>query len=62
MPPINAQIRSWLTLSDVLAHSDTKLIIFHGGLLISQEAFWRGVFKIIMSFESDQNRVVYMVV
>lgn len=60
--PKNVQIRSWLPLSDALAHSDTKLIIFHGGILISQEAFWRGVPMIIMPFAFDQHQVTLLLI
>lgn len=60
--PKNVQIRSWLPLSDALAHSDTKLIIFHGGLLTSQEALWRGVPMIIMPFALDQHQVLISMV
>lgn len=53
----NVRIRSWLPLSDALAHPKTKMIIFHGGLLTSQKAFWRGVPMIIMPFAFDQHQV-----
>lgn len=55
--PKNVQIHSWLPISDILAHPKTKAIIFHGGLLTTQEAFWRGVPMIIMPFGFDQHQV-----
>lgn len=60
--PKNVQIRSWLPLSNALAHPKTKLIIFHGGLLTSQEAMWRGVPMIIMPFGLDQHQVCFFFV
>lgn len=54
--PKNVQIRSWLPLSDALAHPKTKLMFFHGGLLTSQETIWRGVPMVIMPLGLDQHQ------
>lgn len=54
--PKNIQIRSWLPLSDALAHPKIKLIFFHGGLLTTQETIWRGVPMIIMPLGLDQRQ------
>lgn len=54
--PKNVQKRSWLPLSDALAHPKIKLIIFHGGLLTTQETIWRGVPMIIMPLGLDQRQ------
>lgn len=54
--PNNVRIEPWLPLSDILAHSNVKAIFFHGGLLTTQEALWRGVPMIIMPFGLDQRQ------
>lgn len=54
--PKNVQIRSWLPLSDALAHPKTKLMFSHGGLLTTQETIWRGVPMIIMPLGLDQRQ------
>lgn len=54
--PKNVQIRSWLPLSDALAHPKTKLMLFHGGLLTTQETIWRGVPIVIMPLGLDQHQ------
>lgn len=59
--PKNVQIRSWLPLSNALAHPKTKSIIFHGGLLTTQEALWRGVPMVIMPFGLDQQQVCFLI-
>lgn len=59
LPP-NVQIRPWLPQSDVLAHKNVKAIFFHGGLLTTQEALWRGIPTIIMPFAIDQRQVLHM--
>lgn len=55
--PKNVMVRSWLPISDLLDDSKTKAIFYHGGLLTTQEALWRGVPMIIMPFGLDQNQV-----
>lgn len=55
--PNNVRIEPWLPLSDILADSNVKAIFFHGGLLTTQEALWRGVPMIIMPFGLDQRQV-----
>ncbi|XP_031617544.1 UDP-glucuronosyltransferase 2B7-like [Contarinia nasturtii] len=52
--PKNVMIRSWIPVSDVLAHPKVKAIFFHGGLLTTHEAIWRSVPMIIMPFGLDQ--------
>lgn len=55
--PCNVRIQPWLPVSDILAHSKVKAIFFHGGMLTTQEALWRGVPMIIMPFGLDQQQV-----
>lgn len=57
--PENVLIQSWLPVSDILADSKVKLIFYHGGLLTTQEAIWRGVPMIIMPFGFDQRQVKF---
>lgn len=54
--PKNVRIEPWLPLSDILADPNVKLIFFHGGMLTTQEALWRGVPMIIMPFALDQQQ------
>ncbi|XP_031638676.1 UDP-glucuronosyltransferase 2C1-like [Contarinia nasturtii] len=54
--PKNVLIRPWLPISNILADSKTKAIFFHGGLLTTQEAIWRGVPMIIMPLGFDQKQ------
>ncbi|XP_031626641.1 UDP-glucuronosyltransferase 2C1-like [Contarinia nasturtii] len=54
--PKNVLIRPWLPISNILADSKTKAIFFHGGLLTTQEALWRGVPMIIMPLGFDQKQ------
>ncbi|XP_031638675.1 UDP-glucuronosyltransferase 2B7-like [Contarinia nasturtii] len=54
--PKNVMIRSWIPVSDVLAHPKVKAIFFHGGLLTTHEAIWRSVPMIIMPFGLDQRK------
>lgn len=56
--PKNVRIEPWLPQSDVIAHPKVKAIIFHGGMLTTQEALWRGVPMIIMPFVLDQQQVI----
>ncbi|XP_052902754.1 UDP-glycosyltransferase UGT5-like [Anopheles moucheti] len=53
MPP-NVLMTAWVPQSAVLAHSRTKLLISHGGLLSLQEAAWHGVPVIGVPFFADQ--------
>lgn len=55
--PKNVRICSWLPLSNAMAHPKTKLIIFHGGLLTTQEALWRALPMVMMPFGLDQHQV-----
>lgn len=55
--PKNVLIRPWLPVSNILADPKCKLIFYHGGLLTTQEAVWRGVPTIIMPFGYDQYQV-----
>lgn len=54
--PKNVWIDSWLPISDILANPRVKAIYFHGGMLTTQEAVWRGVPTIIMPFGLDQRQ------
>lgn len=54
--PTNVWIEPWLPISDILANVKVKVIFFHGGMLTTQEAVWRGVPTIIMPFGLDQRQ------
>ncbi|XP_055315318.1 UDP-glycosyltransferase UGT5-like [Sitodiplosis mosellana] len=54
--PENVLIRPWLPVSDILADPKVKAIYFHGGMLTTHEAIWRGVPMIIMPFALDQQQ------
>ena len=55
--PKNVMIQKWLPVSDILADPKVKAIYFHGGMLTTHEAIWRGVPMIIMPFALDQRKV-----
>lgn len=55
--PKNILIHPWLPLSDILAEPKVKTIFFHGGLLTTQEALYRGIPMLIMPFGFDQIQV-----
>lgn len=55
--PKNVRVYPWLSISDILADSKVKAIFFHGGLLTTQEAIYRGVPMIMMPFGLDQVQV-----
>lgn len=50
----NVKIVNWMPLSDVLAHPNVKLLIFHGGLLTTYEAIDREVPIISFPLVFDQ--------
>ena len=52
--PKNVKISKWLPQSDILAHSNIKLFITHGGLLSITEAVARGVPIIGIPIHVDQ--------
>lgn len=60
--PKNVKIHPWLPVSDILADPKVKAIFFHGGLLTTQEALWRGIPMIIMPFALDQRHVRIFVI
>ncbi|XP_062536187.1 UDP-glycosyltransferase UGT5-like [Armigeres subalbatus] len=52
--PPNVLVMKWVPQAAILAHSRTKLLISHGGLLSLQEASWHGVPVVAVPFFVDQ--------
>ncbi|XP_069693600.1 UDP-glycosyltransferase UGT5-like isoform X1 [Periplaneta americana] len=52
--PSNVKISKWLPQSDVLAHSNIKAFISHGGLMSTMEATYRAVPVVGVPFFLDQ--------
>ncbi|XP_069693588.1 UDP-glucosyltransferase 2-like [Periplaneta americana] len=52
--PSNVKISKWLPQSDVLAHSNIKVFISHGGLMSTMEATYRAVPVVGVPFLFDQ--------
>ncbi|CAH0545632.1 unnamed protein product [Brassicogethes aeneus] len=53
--PKNVFIKKWLPQNDIIAHSNVKVFMGHGGALSTQEAFYHGVPVIGIPFFFDQH-------
>ncbi|XP_041457002.1 UDP-glucuronosyltransferase 2C1-like [Lytechinus variegatus] len=60
--PENVRVIPWLPLNDLLGHSKTRLLVYHGGSSGIFEAVYHGVPLVVMPLGGDQSDIAVRVV